>query len=216
METVEYIKDHINTDLQLCPEAQQQVAKTLLALLKIRKSENFMMQSVLNVSELEKDLRNKLVSTSSDSFKFVSLHETKKAAFNLEKLDDEEVEEIKKFLESLLEKKEGKTLQKFLEEKLGLSTKNPFDPDDVNGNEAKAQMAFLATWQSGNQEDIQLKSIDNIPESKVNDLITEYYSEKGFNVGFDLGSIVINKDNEKYIINISNFGNEIYISVVPM
>jgi hypothetical protein len=98
---VDYIKNHIESDLSSQPQMKYEVAKVLDKLLKLSKSgdKDYILQPLIMIDKLEKDLRIKDLFSRTP----IDLHETKKAAVNFEQLNDNDRKEIEKYIQGLFE-----------------------------------------------------------------------------------------------------------------
>lgn len=215
---VAYIKDHVGGDLSFQPDLQQEVAKTMLGLLKIRKLEDYEIKSLLLVSELERkaERTSKLRAEMGDetSLGFVSLHECKKSAMLFADITDEEAEELKVFFGQLVPKQE-ETLEQFMSKELGLDSRELYNPDDYSTREGKLQMSVLAMFNSGNLEDFQLSPRERVPSSRVEEIARRYYENQGYVVTRESNPLTVIKDDKTLIINISSFSN-IMVSVIDL
>ncbi len=215
---INYIKKQIIEDIIFQPELQQEVAKTLLALLKIRKSEYFPVNSLLIVSQLEEKVKtlNQLKKELGDekAREFVTLHETKKAAFLFHDLTDQEAEKIRIYLEEILIKKDG-TLEQYMARELGLTARDLYDPDEFSFEGPKNLAATMAMLNSGNTESFQFNLKEEVSSSRINEIITSYYTERGYKMENDL-CLQATKEKEDIIITVTNCRKKLMVTVVSV
>lgn len=212
---VDYIKDHIESDLSFQPQIRREVAKVLETLLKLSKTadKDFFVQPVVLFARLEENPR--IVGLVERGF--ISLLECKKAAMNFEKLDDKQRKEIEEYIEGMIEKEVSLTLEQYMEDKLGLKAEKSYDPDTQSSDEGKFAMAALATTQAGNQEDftLRLPRGQRKSDGEVDSIISTYYRDQGYEVKAGLG-LRAKKGHEELLINVSNFEGMIMVSVLNM
>jgi len=212
---VDYIKSHIESDLSFQPQIRREVAKVLEALLKSSKNagKDFIQQPVVLFAQLEKDPR--IVGLVGRGF--VSLHESKKAGMNFPELNDEQRKEIEEYIQGMIEKEISLTLEYYMANQLGLKAEKSWDPDTQSSDEGKFAMSALATMSAGNAEDFTLKVPRGQEKSddEIESIISAYYKDQGYSVKSDLG-LTAKKGDKELLINISNYGHGIMVSVIDM
>ena len=210
----------VEGDLLDHPEIKQEVAKTLLALLKIRKQKNYIFISLLMVSGLEDKINFKARTEET-----ISIHGSKIAAGIFSELTSEDViNGIKVYLEGLVsDGKNEETLEQYMSRELGVRTKGSCDPDDFQSDEEGGMIvAALAMLNSGNLEDFTL-TVGTVGEmiksDKIFDTIKRFYTEHGYVeeqggcVSPNYGFFNYRNKKENLTISVSNFGDTIMVTV---
>lgn len=203
----------IGTDIRfLQPEVQQEIVKTLKALLKLSKIDpgTYLMDLVTIFSDLEKSVGPKMPP--------MGLHETKLAATFFGELKDDERRIMEDYIEHCIKKQTTQTLEQYMAEQLGFETKESYNPDEAQHPEGKRMLAQLAAFNSDNIEDFTI----NIPkgkeihdESKLVSIVRSYYESIGFEVSERNSSIMAKKEGNELLISVSNYEDIIMVSVVP-
>ena len=133
---------------------------------------------------------------------------------------DDEAEEAIARLENEWLPERVDTLREHIEKELGLKSADAYNPNDVDTNEAKLQMAMLASFNTDSREDFKLKLPDSMSDSQVGAMIISHYTDHGYECEQDYSTITAKKENERLIIHFSNFGsslgNSLMVSVVPL
>ena len=208
-ETISYIEEHVVGDISWQPEVRRAVARTMLALLKIRKVEDYEVKSLLLLSQLEKraiHLRGTNVT---------SLMETVKASFKCKDLSDDEADEVERILENLVPKQE-ETLERYMSRELELETEESFNPDRQTTDDGKSAMAMLAMNNSNNLENFQLSPDEDIPDGRISEIVTAYFESQGYILDDKGVGHTFTKEEERLMVNVSNFGYMIMVSVMPV
>ena len=212
---VGYIKDHIESDLSFQPEIRQDVAKTLLALLKLsrdRDEKEYIIDSTVLLARLEQ------VAGLKTKRGFASTMESIKAAANFGRLNDGQRTEIEKYIQDQIEKKE-QTLNRFMAEKFGLQSRESYDPDAYDDPESKMVAATLAMFSSGRLEDfsIDLAAGQEKQDEEITSAIEEYYKNQGYEI--EMGTwdnMFVTKGEQSLMVVFTNYGDSIQVSVQDM
>lgn len=217
-ELLETIVACIEGDISFQPDLKQEVAKTLLSLLKIRKQQDYIMSSVIILGRLEEkmDRRAKMrQGLGEKNLGFASIHESKIAASAFPDLSESEADEIKAYLEGSVSRRE-KTLEQYMSRELGLETKESYNPDDYRGEGPKLAATMLSMFNSGNLEDFTLKPPKRIGSNRIREIATQFYANSGYKVEEDCGCLKASNETEALLITISNFVESIMVSVIRM
>ena len=178
---------------------------------------NYHVKILVIISELEEmaertdDLNKNL---GKESRGFATLLEIQKVGLLFQEITDEEAGEVEVFLEELLPKPE-ETLERYMSDKLGLVAKGSFNPDDYQSTEVKLAAVALAMFNSGNAKDFSLRPPKLIESSRIKEVITKYYADRGYSVE-DGMCLFAKKEDTEILINMSNFGDRIMVSVVNL
>lgn len=208
----------INGDVSFQPDLKQEVAKTLLSLLKIRKEENYLMTMITILGRLEEkmDRRAKIAQERGEhKYGFASIHESKIAASAFPDISEDEADKIREYLEGLVPHRE-ETLEQYMSRELGLATKESYDPDDYTSEGPKFAATMLSMFNSGNLEDFTLKPLERIGTDRIREIATRFYADSGYEVKEDCGYLMANNETESLMITISNFVETIMVSVIKM
>ncbi len=210
---IDYIKSHIETDIVSQPDiVKERVAKTLLVLLKIRYTRNYFITSTNIIFELEKILKINLRGENT----FFGLHEIiKSASCVFPELAGEEVNEVVEYLQRMIPEKKD-TPEKYMSEKLGLTSEELYNPDAEYSERSKILMANFAMSEGGNKENFIFREVhQTIEDKRLASIVKEYYCKKGYIESERPMSSVMKFENvgEELFVNLSNYGNCIMISV---
>jgi hypothetical protein len=210
---VDYIKSHIVGDISFQSTFAREIAKTMLAILKIRDLDEATF--ILSMLELLRGFEQR---------HGLFLHETKKAAFNMPALTDEEAAEVERFLNEYIGKDSAAmTLEQYLRETLGLETKPSMDPDNMTSPGLKLATVAQLLMCAENLEDFMLKVPRGrgfIKDAVIDQAIIGYYQSLNCEMtvkgsGDRLGNIVVILGEQKVSPNYSNGGHIIVVSVNP-
>lgn len=208
----------IRQTISVYPELSPQIAKTLSTLLKIRKSENYLVDSLFITTKLEEKAKQMQFEKNEEDSLPINLHDLKKAVVWFSRLPKKEVERVEKEIEAHLPKPK-ESLEKHISVELGLETEEMYDPDKVSGDKEKLVMATLRMIESDNVEDFQLRSKEPISSEKLDEIIEDYYNGKGYEVKKPREDTLYaqNKEEKKLLmITTSNYGNVIMVSATRM
>src|SRR3989344_8212767 len=165
------VANFIEKDISRRPDCSEQIAKSMLAILKIRNIQNF--------ADFVPDLIEKLEKIAEeDSLVFDGLES---AATLFSRLTDEDAEKVEQYLQSLMPEKES-SLEKYLSEKLNTKSQLRDNTHELLGIKNNVILTNLAILASGYYENFELCLNNNaqISESEVRQLIENYYLEKRY------------------------------------
>jgi len=224
MKIFNYVKKSIEKDLKTYPELQQQIINTMMTLLKIRKLDNYDINSISMIANLTDLLYMiKKIDVKGEPLQFISLIETQKAAIVMGDANNEEAETLQKYFKTILPKPTEKTLEQYMARRLGLILDKLLNPDAV-GILFKPMVAHLSIMTSVNLESFSLTSQNYIPDEKIADIIKDYLKAHEYTIRNDAKTIFkedihAKKSNNNITICFSNFSNlptgKIMVSVLP-
>jgi len=208
----------VEGDLSFQPDLKQEVAKTLLSLLKVRKQENYLLSSIMILGQLEEkfDSKAKMIKKLDEKgLGFASIHESKIAAGTFPDLSESEVNEIKTYLEGLISHRE-ETLEQYMSQELGITAKESYDPDDYTNEGPKLMATALAMFNSGNLEDFTIMLQEEVSKAKILEIIKRFYVNRGYDVRENLSAFFLSKEKDELMVNMSYFGDKVMVSVIDM
>lgn len=194
-----------NVGKEICfayPEFRIAVARTMLALLKIRKVDGYKDKSLHLLTELEKICQETLI--------YTVLVQTKKAASIFNEMSVEEAKLVEKYFERLLnEVQPDETLKQCMSRELKLQPKILFDPDNFYIDNNKTHMVALAMLNSNDLEDFELCLPKPIANARIYKIIDTYFAQKGYTKD---GKFFI-KNNQTIWVTVTDWSESIMISV---
>ncbi len=111
------------------------------------------------------------------------------------------------------------TLDQFVFEQLGLQTKKSFNPDDCHDEKDKAITTAMAMMTRNNPLNFEIEMNDSISEGKIDEIIKEYYTRRGYDIESDgISDLEAKKEGSHLVIAISHSEKEnlIRVSVIPI
>lgn len=206
----------IKKDFAFNSEIKRELAKGLLAALKISKTQD-RNEYLLTVVKLASELRGNPKMNERTGAEFIAQN-AMVAATTFPELDEAGRQEIESYLEGMVEKIVEQSLEEYLKGKFGLESQDNWNPDDKDDPRDKEVMTTLAMMNASNLEDFTIK----VPEGQeknsdeIRSNIRSYYESNGYEIRDEYDELVIKKGDEELLITMSNFGHNIMISVCPM
>lgn len=200
----------IEANLEDRPDNQKEIARTLLALLKIKeRSEYYFKNCLFTIAHLEEwlDGKNGQTQTIGDKYvlDFPTLENAAKAALLFTFLNELQEEQVKNYLLSLLPINQD-SLEKYLSESLNLKSE-PYCPKSSSPT-SNGFAALSAMHGSRSEEDFQLVLPKNyaLNSEVIKGLVVHYCKKRGYNLFSEysgLGFFFLNEKENVIVITVT-------------
>lgn len=207
----------IEENISKRPEIQEQIAKILFALLKIRDVKYYKENSEEIILRFEKMIDGPKQCYAEDNTLYIPLSTFGpiiKAAQKFQNLTPEEVAIVQKYLESLISKNDD-SLERYLSKLFRVESRNRYDIGAYDDPFIKLWTAVRTITNSRYHEDFELKAKKPILKDQVFESAKGYYLQRDYKIHAtynDLG-FMVTKGNEITFVTMTQFGNTILITV---
>lgn len=214
------LKDHMEEVLkEFLPDQskiiKRMIVKTMLALLKIRSTNNYELAFLRIMNELEEGLKIQAGLTWHLE-NIIRLVECKSIAYFFPRISITEAKEIEVYIRGLISWPDD-TLERYMADKFKSRSALILDPDCVVDDQLKIAAALRVMTTSLHLENFTLITNERIDSDEIDATIIEYYESRGYALlnkeERPSGDFIYASKEEDLRVWFTNFGREVLITV---